>query len=173
MFVGGNGDPLHQRVADIAHIADDTQFLLAREVVADVVVADAGRLVGYLRFLDQNRNSNRSAGAQTEDITGLFAADFTACAAVAAQVEDIDGRKFAFEAFAHAVEPVGIEPCPVGDKADDTALLFVKSVRSPAESLDITVVGRFVEGGFRLGDIGMFNSAFERGIRFVLCIVVG
>ena len=95
VFVGGDGDPLHQRIADVAHIADDTQFLLAREVVADVVVVDARRFIGSLRFLDQNRNGNRGARAQTEDITGLFAADFTVCAAVAAQIEDIDGRKFA------------------------------------------------------------------------------
>ena len=80
------------------------------------------RLAGCLRFLDQNRNGNRGTGAQTEYIAGLFATDFTACAAVAAQIEDIDGRKFACEAFAHTVEPVGIEPCAVGDKADDAAL---------------------------------------------------
>ena len=173
MFVGGNGDTLHQRVADIAHIADDTQFFLAREVVADVGVVVAGRVGGCLRFLYQNRNGNRGTGAGTEDFAALFARQFSAGALITTQIEDIDGRKFAFEAFAHAVEPVGIEPCPVGDNAEDTDLIIVKSVRSPAESLDITVVGRIVEGGFRLGDIGMFNSAFERGIRFVQCIVVG
>ena len=128
MFVGGNGDPLHQRVADVAHIADDTQFILAREVVADVVVIDTRCLVGCLRFLDQNRNGNRGAGTRTEDFAALLARQFSAGPLVAAQIEDINGRKFASEAFAHAVEPVGIEPCTVGDKADDTALLFVKSV---------------------------------------------
>lgn len=173
VFVGGDGDPLHQRIADVAHIADDVQLLFARKVVADVVVVDAGRFVRSLRFLDQNRNGNRGARAQTENITGLFAADFTACAAVAAQIEDIDSRKFAFEAFAHAVESVGIEPCAVGDEADDTALLFVEPVRRPAEGLDITVVGRFVEGGFRSSDIGIFYAAFECRIGFVLRIVVG
>ena len=100
--------PLHQRVADVAHIADDVQLLFARKVVADVVVVDTGRFVRSLRFLDQNRNGNRGARAQTEDITGLFAADFTACAAVAAQIEDIDGRKLFFNSFTESGSCIAI-----------------------------------------------------------------
>ena len=52
VFVGCNGYPLHQRVADVTQIADDVQFLLAREVVADIVVIDTRCLVGCLRLLD-------------------------------------------------------------------------------------------------------------------------
>ena len=137
------------------------------------MVIDAGRFVGCLRLLDQNRNGNRGAGAQTEDIAGLFAADFTACAAVAAQIEDIDGRKFACEAFAHTGLCIAVEPVTVGDKADDAALLFVEPVRSPAEGLDIAVVKRVLVVCVGFGRIGTFNLAVERRVFLVLRIVVG
>ena len=99
---------MHQRITDIVHIADDTQFLLAREVVADVVVIDTRCLVGCLRFLDQNCNGNRGAGARTEDLATLLTRQFSAGALVAAQIEDIDGRKLFFNSFTESGSCIAI-----------------------------------------------------------------
>ena len=87
----------------------------------------------------KQRDGDGRAGTKPEDIAGLLFAQLAACAAVAAEVEDVDGVELLLQRLAEAVHRARVEPSGVGDERDDS-LAALKSVRRPAERLYVAVV---------------------------------
>ena len=153
-----------------AEVLDPGEFVLAGEVVADVVKVDFSAL-GGLGVLHQERDGDGGAGAEPEDVAAFLAALLAGGAAVAAQVEDVDAGELLGQALAQAVGGVGFDEAGVGDEADNAT--GADAVRSPADGADVTVVERVLERGCGALGVGLADALVEAGVRDVLVVVVG
>ena len=189
----------HLRIEHRTHFLDGFKRLLAREVVADVAVVDAGRGFLQLRFIrsyanaplgrnvsgaiglvgvdllpipDQQRDGDGRAGTGTENLAALLSRQLTARSLIAAEVEDIDGIELLLQRLAEAVHRARVEPSGVGDERDNSLAAF-KSVRRPAERLYVAVVECVLVRRLRLRSIRPRNRRLELRIRLVLRVVVG
>lgn len=144
LCVGADMRPVHGRIEDAALFGNDGKFFFPAQIISDVVILDKG-LARMAGLFDQHGDGNGRAAAKTKDVPGFLAANFSRRAAVAAQIEDIDGAELRLKAFAETVHSVAVQPVAIGNKGNDTAVLFVQPVRCPAEGLDIGIVERVFE----------------------------
>ena len=73
MCVGVQDGPAKFRRTDALEITYHLQFLLARQIVTDVVIVDGGTVIGsLLRFLHQQRDGDRGTRALSKDIIFFF-----------------------------------------------------------------------------------------------------
>jgi len=145
MEIRSNSGPFVDGVypLDTAEVLYPGKFVLAGEVVADVVEVDFP-VLGGLGVLYQERDGDGGAGAAAEDLAAFLAGLFTGGALVAAQVEDVNTGELLGEAFSEAISRISFDEACIGDETDDAA--SADAIRGPADGADVTVVEVFHRG---------------------------
>lgn len=171
LLVRRDFDELHLRIEHGAHILDDLQLLLAREVIPDVAVVDARFLLRLLARAHEERDGNRDARTRTENLAAFLTRKFPARTLIAAQVEDVDGIELVLQRGAEAVHRARVEPPRVGDERDDS-LAVRQAVGRPAERLDVGIVEALLKVCRRFPRIRLGDLLLQSRVAQVLGVVV-